>query len=67
MKQTGITKKAVKKHDADFMPASSAIAENAVMVSNDNIFNELKEIRSDFQLENWAEGGIDAICIKLRI
>jgi len=57
MKQTGITKKAVKKHDIDFMLASSAIVKNAVMVTNDNIFEELKKLRPDFQLENWTETG----------
>lgn len=54
MKQTGITKEAVKRHDIDFMIAGSAIAENAVLISNDKIFKQLKKIHSDFLLENWA-------------
>jgi len=54
-KQTGITKEAVKKHDIDFMIASSAIAENAILVSNDKIFNQFKNIHPKFLLENWTE------------
>jgi len=54
LKETGISKKAVKRHDIDIMLASSAIAEDAILVSNDGIFERLKKIRSDFQSENWA-------------
>lgn len=54
MKQTGISKKAVKRHDIDFMLASSAIVERAILISNDGIFEQLRGIRPDFRPENWT-------------
>lgn len=54
IRQTGILKDAVKRHDIDLMVASSAMAENAVLVSNDRIFSRLKKMRSDFLLEDWT-------------
>ena len=54
IKHTGIVKEAVKRHDIDLMMASSAIAENAVLVSNDRIFTRLKKVCSDFLLEDWT-------------
>jgi predicted nucleic acid-binding protein len=35
---TGINKKSMKKNDIDLLIASSAIAKNAILVSNDKIF-----------------------------
>ncbi len=50
----GISKQAIKRHNSDFILASTAINENAVLVSNDKIFNEFKKLRDDFQLDDWA-------------
>ncbi|MBF0495337.1 MAG: PIN domain-containing protein [Deltaproteobacteria bacterium] len=51
-------KKDLKKHlerkSIDLMLAGSAIAENAIFVSNDEIFETIKEMRPDFRLENWT-------------
>ena len=55
LKKTGINKKAINRHNVDFMLASTAIVENAVMVSNDNIFKQLKEITPKLQYENWTD------------
>ena len=54
LNKTGINKKAVNRHNVDFMLASTAIIENAVMVSNDNIFKKLTEINPELQYENWT-------------
>lgn len=53
-KHTGIAKGAAKRHDIDFMLAASAITEGAVMVSNDRIFEQIKNIYPEFLYENWA-------------
>jgi len=52
---TGITKKDAKKNDIDLLIASSAIAENAVLVSNDKIFETLSEIEPNLKFENWLK------------
>ena len=54
-KDTGINNKALKKHNFDLMIASQAIAENAILVSNDNIFENISKLRSDFYFENWIK------------
>lgn len=51
---TGANKKAIARHNIDFMLASSAIVEGAVLVSNDTIFQTLAKIREDFKCENWT-------------
>jgi predicted nucleic acid-binding protein len=53
-KETGISPKALERHNTDLMLASSAIAENAILVSNDHIFEQLKELYPDFLFENWT-------------
>ena len=53
-KKTGIGKKEIEQHNIDFMIASTAISENAVLVSNDSIFTHIKNLQNDLQLENWA-------------
>lgn len=53
-KNIGIKKKELDRHNSDLMIASTAINENAVLVSNDKIFKNLSEIRNDFQYENWT-------------
>ncbi len=50
----GINQKALDQHNIDFILASSAIAEDAVLVSNDKIFLAIKDIEPSLKLENWA-------------
>ncbi|SLM33109.1 putative PilT-like protein [Desulfamplus magnetovallimortis] len=52
-KETGISPKNIKKHTIDFMIASTAIKENAILIAHDNIFNIIKDIYTDFQWEDW--------------
>jgi predicted nucleic acid-binding protein len=52
---TGITKRDAKKNDIDLLIASSAIAENAVLVSNDKIFLTLSELDANLKYENWLK------------
>ena len=57
-KQKGIGKKALQKHNADLMIASTAIEIKATLVSQDNkdkIFEILKNVRDDFQWEDWTQ------------
>ena len=53
---TGISKKDAKKNDMDLLIASTAIALNATLVSNDGIFKTLSEIDARLQYENWLAG-----------
>jgi len=55
-KNTGIKKKPIKQHDVDFILTSTAIEYGLVIVSNDNIFQKLRELFPDLQVENWAKG-----------
>jgi predicted nucleic acid-binding protein len=50
----GINQAALNRHNIDFILASSAIAENAVLVSNDRIFEAIREIEPVLKFENWA-------------
>ncbi len=52
-KKTGINKKAMKKNDLDILIASTAMAENAILISDDGIFEKLSEIEPNFKYENW--------------
>jgi len=52
---TGITKNSAKKNDIDILIASSAIAKNATLISNDRIFETLSEIEPRLQYENWLK------------
>ncbi len=54
--KVGIGKKEIDRHNIDFILAASAISENAIMVSNDSIFEKIKRIYTDFQWENWTRG-----------
>ena len=53
-KHSGSAPKNIKRNDIDFLIASSAIAEDAVLVSNDKIFLTIKDIEPSLKLENWA-------------
>jgi predicted nucleic acid-binding protein len=46
--------KLLDQHNIDLILASSAIAEDATLVSNDKIFLSIKEIEPTLKLENWA-------------
>ena len=50
-KKTGINKKAMKKNDLDILIASTAMAENATLISDDSIFEKLSEIEPNFKWE----------------
>ena len=49
----GINQKALKKSDIDFLIASSAIANQAILVSNDKIFEAITSVNSNLSYENW--------------
>ena len=53
-KSTGIAKTAIKKNDLDFLIAATAINHNAILVSNDTIFNKLIELEPSIKYENWT-------------
>ena len=50
---TGITSNALKRHNLDLLIASTAIATNATLVSNDMIFKQLSKIDPRLRYENW--------------
>ena len=47
-------KQTIKKHDVDFILASTAIEYDLILVSNDDIFQKIKELFPKLQVENWA-------------
>ena len=52
--QTGINIKALKKNDLDFLIASTAISQGAVLVSNDGIFGDIVEYGFGLEFEEWV-------------
>ena len=52
-KATGINKNAIKRHNLDLLIASTAIAMDAIIVSDDGIFEKLMEIEPSLKYENW--------------
>ena len=50
---TGITKNAIKRHNLDLLIASTAIAIDAVLVSDDALFGKLAKIEPRLKYENW--------------
>lgn len=57
-REKGIGKKALQKHNADLMIASTAIEIGATLVSQDNkdrIFAILKSVRDDFKWDDWTK------------
>ena len=50
---TGITQKANKKNDLDFLIMATAINHDVVLVSNDKIFEDIAELNSNLKIENW--------------
>ena len=53
-KQTGSTRSGMRKHNVDFILASTALEQQAVIVSKDNIFSKIQEFEQDLQVENWG-------------
>ncbi len=53
-KQTGATRAGMRKHNVDFILASTALEQQAVIVSKDNIFSKIQEFEQGLQIENWA-------------
>jgi len=49
---TGINSKSVKKNDLDFMIASIAMSQKAILVSNDKLFETLSN-DTNLKYENW--------------
>jgi len=54
-KSTGIQNKANKKNDLDFLIAATAINHNAILVSNDTIFEKLIKLEPKIKHENWLD------------
>ncbi|MEA2028751.1 MAG: type II toxin-antitoxin system VapC family toxin [Campylobacterota bacterium] len=52
-KHTGISKNDAKKNDIDLLIASSAVATNATLISNDRIFETLSKLEPRLKYENW--------------
>ena len=52
--QTGINTKGIKKHNIDFIIASTAIENNAVLVSIDKGFEIVQKINPALQLQDWT-------------
>ncbi|MGM0534151.1 MAG: type II toxin-antitoxin system VapC family toxin [Campylobacterota bacterium] len=50
---TGTNKNSMKKNDIDLLIASSAIAHNEILVSNDKIFATIQKLDNRLQYENW--------------
>jgi predicted nucleic acid-binding protein len=50
----GIAPNALKRNDIDLLIASVALAQGAILVSNDRLFESVIHLNSDFRLENWA-------------
>ena len=54
-KSTGIAKTAIKKNDLAFLIVATAINRNAVLVSNDAIFDKMIELEPNIKHENWVK------------
>ena len=50
---TGITKNAIRRHNLALLIASTALAVDAVIVSDDAIFEKLTDIEPSLRCENW--------------
>ncbi len=53
-KKTGIHDRALERHNIDFVIASCALVQDAILVSNDSIFMEIRQVAPDLKLENWT-------------
>ena len=50
---TGINRNAINRHNLDLLIASTAMATNSIIVSNNRIFEKLVEIEPKLKYENW--------------
>ncbi len=50
-----VLQKKAKKNNLDLLIASTSIAENATLVSNDKIFKKLAKLELGLKYENWLE------------
>lgn len=54
--ETQLGKKAIIKHNADLMIASTAIEMGAILVSNDhNMFKTIQKFESNFYWQDWTQ------------
>ncbi|MBF0258726.1 MAG: type II toxin-antitoxin system VapC family toxin [Desulfamplus sp.] len=58
VKKYGMKTNIAKRDDIDLILASTAITENAVIVSNDGVFKKLQAINPDLKHENWTLDGV---------
>ena len=54
-KYTGIGKNEIKRHTVDFILAGTAIEIGAVVVSEDRIFQAIREFYPSLHVENWKK------------
>jgi len=52
---TGIKAKEAKKNDLDLVIASIAMSQEAILISNDGIFERLTELAPKFKYKNWLK------------
>jgi predicted nucleic acid-binding protein len=52
--RTGARERELVRHNVDLILASTAIIQDAVLVSNDTIFRTLAELEPRLDVENWA-------------
>ena len=52
-KKTGATRAGMRRHNIDFILAGTALEQQAVIVSKDNIFSKIQEFEPALQVENW--------------
>lgn len=50
---TGASKRETKRHTADFVLAATALEHDAVLVSGDRIFGNLRSIVPVLRVQNW--------------
>ena len=53
-KKTGTTRAGMRKHNVDFIIAGTALEQQAVIVSKDNIFSKIQKFEKRLQVEDWA-------------
>lgn len=54
IREYGMKPKIAKRDDIDLILASTAIMEDAVLVSNDTVFTKLQTLNSNLKYENWT-------------
>lgn len=50
-----ITRKKINNQNVDLLIASTALENEMIMISNDDIFKDLSELVPGFSYQNWAE------------